>query len=188
MPAEEKIDIDLFKVVFKAMAQSDNLEIMATHLTQLLVAALEIKGCTIFAINPETEELEVLASFGLSMGYVHKGPLQKDKSIGATIMGKPIIIRDIKKSDRLQYPEDAKKEGIGAIVSIPIKFYDSVIGALRLYHHGVWDISGKDVDSLSVLARNIGLAMAYTRVLKAVKEIKDTIDDVESIWYSPTSA
>ena len=182
MAAEEKIDIDLFKVVFKAMAQSDNLEIMANHLTQLLVAALEIKGCTIFAINPETEELEVLASFGLSMGYVHKGPLQKDKSIGATIKGAPIIIRDINKSDRLQYPDDAKKEGIGAIVSIPIKFHDYVIGALRLYHHDVWEISEKDVDSLFVLARNIGLAMAYTRVRQAVKEIKYTIDDVESLW------
>ena len=95
MPAEEKIDIDLFKVVFKAMAKSDNLEIMANHLTQLLVATLEIKGCTIFAINPETEELEVLASFGLSMGYVHKGPILKGKSIGATLKGKPIVIRDI---------------------------------------------------------------------------------------------
>lgn len=164
------------------MAQSDNLEIMADHLTQLLVAALEMKGCTIFVINPETGELEVLASFGLSMGYVHKGPILKDKSIGATLKGEPIIIRDINKSDRLQYPDDAKKEGIGAIISIPIKFYDKVIGALRLYHHAVWDISEKDVDSLSVLARNIGLAMIYTRMLKAVKKIRYTIDEVESIW------
>ena len=83
MPAQDKIDIDLFKAVFKAMAQSDNLEIMANHLAQLLVAALEMKGCTIFAMNSETKELEVLASFGLSMGYVHKGPVIKDKSIGA---------------------------------------------------------------------------------------------------------
>ena len=182
MPAEEKIDIDLFKTVFKAMAQSDNLEIMANHLTQLLVAALEIKGCTIFAVNPETEELEVLASFGLSMNYVHKGPIMKNKSIGATTVGEPIVIRDISKSDRLQYPEDAKKEGIGAIVSIPIKFYDNAIGALRLYHHDVWDISKKDVDSLSVLSRNIGLAMSYTRMLKAVKKIRYTIEDVQSLW------
>jgi signal transduction protein with GAF and PtsI domain len=182
MPAEEKIDIDLFKVVFKAMAQSDNLEIMANHLTQLLVATLEIKGCTIFVINPETGELEVLASFGLSMSYVHKGPILKDKSIGATLEGKPIVIRDIDKTDHLQYPEDAKKEGIGAIVSIPIKFYDSVIGDLRLYHHQVWDISEKDVDSLSVLARNIGLAMAFTRMLKTVKKIRYAIDDVQSLW------
>ena len=182
MPAEEKIDIDLFKVVFKAMAQSDNLEIMANHLAQLLVAALEIKGCTIFAINPETEELEVLASSGLSMSYVNKGPILKDKSIGTTINGEPIVIRDINKTDLLQYPDDARKEGIGAIVSIPIKFYDKVIGDLRLYHHDVWDISERDVDSLSVLARNIGLAMTYTRMLKAVKKIKYTIDDVESLW------
>ena len=182
MPAEEKIDIDLFKVVFKAMAQSDNLEIMANHLAQLLVAALEIKGCTIFAINPETEELEVLASSGLSMSYVNKGPILKDKSIGTTINGEPIVIRDINKTDLLQYPDDARKEGIGAIVSIPIKFYDKVIGDLRLYHHDVWDISERDVDSLSVLARNIGLAMTYTRMLKAVKKIRYTIDDLESLW------
>ena len=187
MPAEEKIDIDLFKIVFTAMAQSDNLEIMANHLTQLLTATLEMKGCSIFAINPETDELEVLASFGLSMGYVHKGPILKGKSIGATLKGKPIIIRDINKTDRLQYPDDAKKEGIGAIVSIPIKFYDKVIGAVRLYHHEVWDISEKDVDSLSVLARNIGLAMAYTRVIETVKEIKYTIDDGDSLWQTPTS-
>ena len=123
MPVEEKIDIDLFKVVFRAMAQSDNLEIMTNHLTQLLVAALEIKGCTIFALNPETEELEVLASFGLSMGYVHKGPIVSDKSITDTFSGKPVIIRDINTTDLLQYPQDAKKEGIGAIVSVPINFF-----------------------------------------------------------------
>ena len=53
MGVEEKIDIELFKLVFKAMAHSDNLEIMANHLSQLLVAALEIKGCSIFALNPD---------------------------------------------------------------------------------------------------------------------------------------
>ena len=181
MPAEEKIDIDIFKTVFNAMAQSDNLEIMANHLTQLLVAALDIKGCTIFAVNPETEELEVLASFGLSMSYVHKGPILSNRSIGATLKGEPIVIRDINRSDRLQYPDDAKKEGILAILSIPIMFYDKAIGDLRLYHHDVWDISKKDVDSLSVLARNIGLAMSYTRMLKVVKKIRYTIDDVQSL-------
>ena len=85
MPVEEKIDIDIFKVVFRAIAESDNLEIMANHLTQLLVAALEIKGCTLFALNQENEELEVLASFGLSMKYLNKGPLLTGKSIGATL-------------------------------------------------------------------------------------------------------
>jgi transcriptional regulator with GAF, ATPase, and Fis domain len=186
MSVQEKIDINLFKVVFRAMAQSDNLEIMANHLTQLLVAALEIKGSTIFALNPESEELEVLASFGLSMGYVNKGPILTKKSVPETSGVKPTVIRDVNDSDRLQYPEDATKEGIGALVSIPIIFYGKVIGALRLYHQEPWNIADEDVDSLQVLAENIGLAMTYTRVLKALKTIRYTIDDVHGLWMLET--
>ena len=182
MSAEEKIDIDLFKVVFRAIAQSDNLEIMANHLTQLLVAALEIKGCTIFALNPELDELEVLASFGLSMSYLQKGPILSDKSIADTFRGKPIVIADVNNTDRLQYPQNAKEEGIGAIVSVPIDFNGKVIGAVRLYHNEVWDISDRDVDSLLVLSENIGLAMTYTRVLTALKTIRYTVDDIHSVW------
>jgi len=182
MSAEEKIDIDLFKVVFRAMAHSDNLEIMTNHLTQLLVAALEIKGCTIFALNPESKELEDLASFGLSMSYLEKGPVLSGKSIADTSKGKPIVISDVNNTDRLQYQQDAKEEGIGAIVSVPINFYGRVIGVLRLYHKDVWDISDRDVDSLLVLAENIGLAMTYTRVLNALQTIKYTVDDIHGIW------
>ncbi len=182
MSIQEKIDINIFKVVFRAIAHSDNLDIMANHLAQLLVAALEIKGCTIFVLNPESEELEVLASFGLSMSYVNKGPILSDKSIAENTSGKPTVIRDVHHTNRLQYPDDAKKEGIGAIVSIPVKFYGKVIGALRLYHHDVWDISSDDIDSLLVLAENIGLAMTYTRVLKALKTIRYTVDDIHGLW------
>jgi signal transduction protein with GAF and PtsI domain len=186
MPVEEKIDIDIFKVVFRAIAESDNLEIMTNHLTQLLVAALEIKGCTLFALNQESQELEVLASFGLSMKYLHKGPLLTGKSIGATLAKKPIVIRDVNKTDLLQYPDDAKNEGIGAIISVPIIFNRSAIGALRLYHHDAWEISEKDIDSLLVLAENIGLAMTYTRLLNALQAIRYTVDDMQSIGIEPT--
>ena len=178
MPDKEIIDIDLFKVVFRAMAQSDDLEIMANHLTQLLVAALEIKGCNIFAVNPETEELEVLASSGLSMKYLNKGPLFTGKSISANLKGEPVVIRDVNQTNRLQYPDDAKNEGIGAIVSVPIIFNDKVIGALRLYHRVAWEISEKDIDSLLILAQNIGLAMTYTRILNALQTIRSTVVDM----------
>ena len=181
MSVEEKIDIDIFKVVFRAIAESDNLEIMTNHLTQLLVAALDIKGCTLFALNQESEELEVLASFGLSMKYLHKGPLLTGKSIGATLKKKPIVIRDVNKTDLLQYPDDAKNEGVGAIISVPIIFNSNAIGALRLYHHDAWEISDKDIDSLLVLAENIGLAMTYTRLLNAIQTIRYTVDDMQSV-------
>ena len=186
MASAEKIDIEVFKTVARAIAESDNLEIMTSHLTQLLVGVLEIKGCSIFALEPQSGELEILSSFGLSMGYLHKGPVFSNRSIGDIKKGKPVIIRDLKNTDLLQYPQEALAEGIGAIVSLPIKFYGRNIGAVRLYHHQQWDISERDIDSLLVLAENIGLALMYTRLLNALKEVKNTVNEVHSIWLNAT--
>jgi len=186
MASEDKITIDIFKVVAKAVAESDNLPIMLNHMAQLLVAALETKGCSIFLLDPESEELERFASFGLSTTYQRKGTIRPDQSIGCTLRGEPIIIPDLLKSDRLQYPEAAKKEGIAAIVSLPILFRQEVIGALRLYHHEVWDISDRDVDSLLILGENIGMAMMFTRLLNSLQGIKRAVEDLPTVLNHST--
>lgn len=178
MSTEAKITIETFKTVTKAIARSRNLDIMTNHLAQMLVAALGIKGCAIFFLNPDTRELEMLASFGLSPDYLTKGPLLVDKSIGSDLAGEPVVIPDVSRDVKLQYPEAAKKEGIAAILSIPIVFLNEVIGVLRLYHHVVWNISNEDLDSLHVLAQNIGLAMTYTRLLNAIHTIVEVTGEV----------
>jgi transcriptional regulator with GAF, ATPase, and Fis domain len=178
MSNEDRINIDIFKVVSKAIAESDNLGIMTNHLTQLLVGALGIKACTIFALNPETTELEVLASFGLSINYMNKGPILADKSIGDALKGEPIVVQDVTATDQLQYPKEAVAEGIGSMVSHPIMFYGDPIGVLRLYHSEPWDISKRDLESLQLLAENVGLAMMYTRLLNTLQSIKDTIKEL----------
>lgn len=175
---ETKIEMDTYKTVTKAIAHSDNIDDMSHHLAQLLVAALGIKGCALFILNPDTQDLEVLASIGLSTKYLTKGPLNAPKSIKETFQGVPVIIPDIGKDDTLQYPEAAKEEGIAAIVSIPIEFLGEVIGVLRLYHNKIWHVPQQDLESLHLLADHIGLAMTYTRLLNAVKSISDVIENV----------
>jgi signal transduction protein with GAF and PtsI domain len=175
MNSEERITIDIFKTVTKAIAESNDLDIMSNHLSQLLVAALDIKACAIYVLDLETKELEMLASFGLSPKYVSKGPLLADKSISANLNGKAVIVRDVTKGDSIQYPEAVKNEGIAAIISIPIMVSGGVLGALRLYHKEVWNISDQDLDSLHLLAEIIGLAMTYTSLMRAIYTINDII-------------
>ncbi len=175
MSTETKITIDTFKTVTKAIAQSANLDIMASHLAQLLVAALGIKGCAIFVLDLDIKQLEILASFGLSPKYLTKGPLNADRSLAANLKGDPVIVPDVTASDMVQYPDAARKEGIWAIISIPIVFLGDILGSLRLYHHEVWHISDQDLDSLNLLAENIALAMSYTSLLNAVSSIEEVI-------------
>ena len=180
MNTEDKINIDIFKVLTRSIAHSDELDIMADHLTQLLVGALDIKACTLFLLNPETGELERIKSFGLSIDYLNKGPVFSTKSVGP-LKEEPIIIRDIAETDLLQYPEATGREGIGAIVSVPIEHRGQVIGSIRLYHHEVWDISERDLDSLLLFAESVGLAMMYMRVLNALWAVKGIVDRTEFI-------
>jgi transcriptional regulator with GAF, ATPase, and Fis domain len=182
MNMEDKIELNIVTVVHRAIAESDNLEIISTHLTQLLVAAMEIKGCALFVLNPESQELEILASFGLSISYLNKGPVLTGKSIVDSIKGIPIVVRDINQSDKLQYPENAKAEGIRAIVAMPIKFKGSVVGALRLYHHEPWDLSERDLELLQCLSDTIGLAMNCTRLLNALQIVKEAVTDIHQLW------
>ena len=185
MAIKDKIDLNIFKIITRAVIGSYDLDVMANQLAQLLVGTMEIKGCTIFVLNPETDELEVLTSFGLSTNYMNKGPVSIGQSIGWTSKIEPIVISDITKSDRLQYPENAKEEGIGAIVSLPITYHSKIIGALRLYHYETWDVSDVDLDSLSVLAENIGRAMISARIFNAFQSVKDTVNEVHTIWLEP---
>ena len=182
MNEENKIALSTITVVNQAITESDNLEAMCTQLTQLLVATLEIKGSAIFILNPESQELEIIASFGLSIAYLNKGPVLTNKSIVNSIKGKPVIIQDVNQSEKLQYPENAKAEGIGAIVSLPIKFKGSVIGALRLYHKKVWDLSERDITFLQCLSDQVGLAMTYTRLSNALQIVKEAVSGIHTVW------
>lgn len=175
MSQETKITIETFKTVIKAIAQSHNMDIMTNHLAQLLVGALDIKACAIYVLDLETKQLELVASFGLTTKYLSKGPVLADKSIAASLKGEPVIVADVSKDPHVQYPEEARKEGIAAILSIPIMVSGGVLGVLRLYHHETWHISDQDLDSLHLLADFVGLAMTYTSLLNAVYSIDEVI-------------
>lgn len=186
MAAENKITIDIFKAVTRSVAHSGDLDVMTNHLAQLLTAGLDIKGCAIFVLNAVTEELEILASFGLSAKYLTKGPLNAPKSINETFQGRPVVIADIsKKNQHLQYPEEARKEGIAAIVSLPVVHLGEVVGVLRLYHYEPWKVSDKDMESLQILAGIIGLAMTYARYHNTVHAIAEIVGQAFQVELTP---
>ncbi len=175
MTSERKINMDAFKAVTKAIAFSSNLELMANQLAQLLTGALEIKACAILVLDAETRSLERLASYGLSPRYLSKGPLLADKSTAENLKGESVVIHDVLNDSRIQYPAQAQKEGIGAMVSIPIMVEEEVQGALRLYHKEIWEVSEQDMDSLQLLAAFIGLAMIHVSLIGALSTINEVI-------------
>jgi GAF domain-containing protein len=182
MTQENKINLELFQVLVQTISSAGNLDEMADRLTQLLAGSMGIKGASIFILNPDVEALELVSSAGLSLDYIHKGPLLVDKSIKIGSNREPVVIPDTTVSDRLQYPEKAQQEGVRAIVSYPIIVREKLIGSLRLYHSEVWQISDEDVRFVEILSHTIGLALLSFRLASAVGNVKDTVNDIHPIW------
>lgn len=182
MTQENKISLELYQLFVETIASAGHLDEMADRLTQLLTGSLGIKGASIFILNPELDALELVSSAGLSLDYIHKGPILVDKSIRIGSNREPVIIPDTTASDRLQYPEKATQEGVRAIVSYPIVIRGKLIGSLRLYHSEKWAVSTDDVRFVEALSQTVGLALLCFRLASAVGSIKETVSDIHPIW------
>ncbi len=182
MAQENKISLEIFQLLVQTVAASHHIEEMGDQLTQVLVGALGIKGASIFILNPEREELELLASAGLSIDYVNKGPILVEKSIKLGSNREPVVIEDTAATDRLQYPEKATKEGIRSIVSYPVAARGRLIGSLRLYHSEAWSVSAGDLRFVESLSQTVGLAFLCFRLSSAIHGVKETVNDIHPIW------
>ena len=93
-----------------------------------------------------------------------------------------MIISDTQSSDKLQYPDKAKEEGVRAIISHPIVMRGKIIGSLRLYHFQQWELSEEEMTFVATLSQNLGVALMYFRVANAILNVKDTVNDIHSVW------
>jgi GAF domain-containing protein len=84
-------------------------------------------------LSPDRKVLHHTVAYGLSDWYVRKGPVSADKSISEALAGRPIAVFDATGDLRIQYREQAKKEGIGSILSVPMTLREEIIGVIRVY-------------------------------------------------------
>jgi len=170
--------------VTNAISHSRDPEEVVLMTVESITLALNVKGCMLFLINRDTNELEVAAAFGLSDEYINKGPLSALKSISASLKEGPVAIYDVSDDPRMQYPEAARREGISSILSVPIIMRGRAIGALRVYTTEPWEFTLDDVNFVQAMANMAGMAIDITKYHKGLKdsiEILKTLRDPKLI-------
>ena len=178
----QKLDLEKYKLIVDIIFDATDPTILGSQLAHLLVTVIGVKGASIFVVNPVAEELELLATEGLSIEYVNKGPILVDQSIKLSSNLRHVIIADTEESDQLQYPEKAKEEGVRSIVSIPINLKGKIIGALRIYHSEPWEITDQELSYLELMTRCIGMALRYFRLASVIQCTRDTMKAIHPIW------
>ncbi|MGD9055685.1 MAG: GAF domain-containing protein [Desulfobacterales bacterium] len=141
--------------------------------------ALNVKGCTLFLFSPKSKELKLAGSFGLSNDYLNKGPISALHSIASSLQdAQPVAIFDVTDDPRLQYPNEAQKEGIASILAVPILIGDRLIGSMRVYTTEPWEFTLNDVNFVQAVAQLAGMAIEMRRINKG---FKDSIDILKTM-------
>lgn len=170
----------LFLELASAINSSLDIKQVLYNMGERTCKALGMKGVTIRLLNEETNDLEMVSSYGLSDEFVEKGPVSAEKSIKAALSGETVAIEDISKDKRLQYPQETKKEGINSMVCVPIRSRDRIIGVMRLYSSCRRKYPRDFITIVEALAHTGALAIQNAAMYLSLKEDKKNLE--EDIW------
>jgi signal transduction protein with GAF and PtsI domain len=173
----------LFRDTCKLINSSLNLSEVLNLITQNVITALDVKACTVFLWNRKRSTLEISATRGLDESYLEKGAIDADKSIAETLQGESVLIHDIASDPRVQYPDEAKKEGIASIFSVPISVKDHIIGVLRIYLSEKKQFSEDQIDFITGLADMGGIAIDNARMHDHLKADYERLIAETHQWF-----
>jgi len=183
MPANELEYLKLFKQLCKKINSSLAIDEVLQSITENAVKMLFIKGCTVFLLDKGRKRLSVSSSCGLSEAYINKGPVDAEKSIVETLSGKWVLVSDANNDDRIQYTQEAIKEGIASILSVPMQVKGKVIGVLRMYTSEPREFSDLEREFISGLAEIGSIGIENARMYSHLKADHERLISEVQHWF-----
>ncbi|AEB10562.1 GAF domain-containing protein [Desulfobacca acetoxidans] len=185
MSSKERMYLISFQEISKAISSTLSVREILNLVVRKVTEVMNLKGCTIRMVDPKTSTLELVASFGLSEKYLHKGRVDMDKSISEALSGRPVAIYDATTDPRIQYPLEAKEEGIATLVAIPILVKGKVIGVMRMLTAEPREFLMDEIDFAGAVAELGGQALInaemYESKLKELEFLKGLQQVVKAI-------
>jgi len=130
--------------------------------------AIGAKGCSLMLLAPDKKQLIHTITYGLSESYLRKGPVRSDAVISEVLRGNPVAIQDAVQDPRVQYKEQAKREGIASMLSVPLMPEGEVIGVMRIYTSEQRQFSLEDIEVLGSVANLGAIALGKARMHEAL--------------------
>jgi len=181
--------LDIYRIA-RALNAATNLDETLNALLKSTAEEMGLRACSLRLVGPRRHTLHLISAYGLSDEYLNKGPIDIERSaIDQTALeGKPVIIHEVSKDPRWQYPEAAQKEGISSVLVVPLRVEERTAGVMRAYSARPYRFTDEEVAFLTAVAdlgamgiENAKIHQALFRIsaaINSVKELKDVLNAV----------
>lgn len=157
--------------VVRVINASLELGTVLEEIVKALADAMNVKAASIRLLDSRRRSLVMGASFGLSKGYIRKGPvLVKESGLDQKVLkGELIWIKDAQTDPDFQYGAGAKAEGIRSVIVAPLVTGKKVIGVLRVYSDKIREFTKQEMLFLEAVANLSAIALDNARLHQALK-------------------
>jgi signal transduction histidine kinase len=162
---------DIARAVNSTLDQSQVLQTIVARTT----VAMDGKACAIRLLDDDGTRLHLSAAYGLSDTYLQKGDVDPAKSPvdQSAMMGWAVQVPDITEATALQYPDEARREGIRSVVVAPMLLRGTAIGVLRLYTARRREFTDEDIGFLMAIASQGAVAIENARAYRHLEELEE---------------
>ena len=167
-----------FQTFARALSAYSQLDLLVNHLVEEICRMFGMKACSILLFDDRENQLFRMGSFGLSDEYLTKGPVFVDDKCNAFIRGEPVLIRDLQKDARVQYPVAAGKEHLVSMLASPVKYRMYTIGEIRIYNNRVIEFHEQDIDLFLLLGQFLGLVIDNQGLRKFIASVRSSMQDL----------
>jgi signal transduction protein with GAF and PtsI domain len=170
----KKKKLDYFAALYnvaKVINATLELPQVLSEIVRCITETMGVKASSLRLLDPRKKKLLLAATYGLSDGYIRKGPVLVEKSglDRKALKGKSFYIKDAQTDKNFQYGGRAQEEGIRSVLVVPMGIGKKFIGVMRVYTEKVHEFSDQDIQFLEAVASLSTLAIENARLHQNLK-------------------
>ena len=165
---------DFFKTfckVSKAFGTTLRRNELLDLIVESAIETMDGKAASLFLADEEKDVFVAVAHKGLSKNYFHAEPMKAKKVVANVLKGGHLSVRDATTDPRLENLDAKKAEGIASILVVPVMVKNKAIGVLSLYTASSRDFSEDEINFLSALADQGGMAIEHSRLFERIRQL-----------------
>jgi len=164
---------DYFKTickVSKAFGTTTDQEVLLDLIVQSAIDTMNGKAACLFLEDEHQDIFFAVAQKGLSKNYLHANVISAKRLTKGIKKVGHFVFEDATSDPRLENHDAKKAEGIASILTVPVMVKNQVIGILSLYTAQKRKFTSEEIDFLSALAEQGGMAIVQTRLIERIRK------------------
>lgn len=151
------------------LGEPRDLQKLLNRTVRAVCEVMDVKAASIRLIDHEKNELRIKAVHNLSPQYQNKGPIQIGRNELDSVAWSPRgyeYVKNMAIDPRVQYPEEAAREGIVSMLSIGMRYKGRPLGVLRVYTAEERVFEQHEIELLKAIAAQASAAIENARLLE----------------------